>query len=88
MDYGFKIIAKVKDNLSQEEKVKILEKINDLKNKLDIYQLDDITYIRLRKNNRDLGAACLFYIQLEKVKGDFSKLEYHDYINDEMEIAV
>ncbi|TRW22901.1 hypothetical protein FL857_10855 [Criibacterium bergeronii] len=88
MEYGFKVIARIKDDLNIEEREKITEKIEYLKNILGIYQVDDETYIRVRTNNRDFAKACGFYYELKDEKNDFSKLEYYDYIDDEMEIAV
>ena len=86
--YDFKIIAKLRKDLSNKEKEKILKEIKRLKNILGVYQVNDSMYIRIRKNNRDLGAACLFYLELKDEKQYFSKLEYYDYIYGETEIAV
>lgn len=88
MEYGFKVIARIKEDLDQEERKRITEKIEYLKNALGIQQIDDETYIRVRTNNRDLSSACLFYLELKDIKKFFTKLEYYDYIDDEMEIAV
>lgn len=88
MEYGFKIVARIKNNLSEEDKAYVENRIEHFKNLLDITKINDETYIRPRKNNRDLGSACLFYVQLKKEKNFFGRLEYYDYINDEMEIAV
>lgn len=86
--YDFKIIAKLRKDLSNKEKEKILKEIKRLKNILGVYQVNDSMYIRIRQNDEDLGAACLFYLELKDEKQYFSKLEYYDYIDGETEIAV
>lgn len=87
-DYGFKIIAQLKDELSEEDRKIINSKIEYLKQLLEITQLDDTTFVKIRTDNQDLASACGFFFELEDYKEMFKKLEYYDYIDDEMEILV
>lgn len=81
MDYNFKVIAVLRNDLSDCEKEKAELRINDLSRRLRLVQLEEGGYIKIPPNKGidDFGAVYGFYHELEKNKQWFSKLVYYNY---------
>lgn len=89
-EYSYKVIAVLKDDLDEEKLQKAISTISDLKSRLHIINLDDITYIKEQpfEEHQDFGAVTFFFCGLEKLKESFSRLEWHDVWLGRTKIAV
>ena len=88
MDYRFKVVVQVKDSLSEEEKKQLSNKINFLKKVLKLNQINECEFVSQKLDNTDFSRVYGLFMQLEEMKEFFNKLEYYDYIDDEVEVAV
>lgn len=90
MDYNYKVVAEIKNGLSEEEKAFIIDKINELMEKTGVENIGNNTYCKRLpvSEYNDFGPVCFFSIELEKYKAYFSKLEYYDLVEGERDIAV
>lgn len=79
-DYNFKVVAELRDDLDEQEAGKAKHKINDLKRRLRLIQLDSGEYIKMPPNKGidDFAAVYGFYHELENNKQWFSKLMYYN----------
>ena len=87
-NFRFKVVAVIKPDLSEEDKLFITERINHYFNLLSMAKADDHTYYFPKQDNTEFGMVCGFYIELEDFKKYFCKLEYYDYVDGENEVAV
>lgn len=88
--YNYKVIAELRNDLSENEKKFINEKIEELTKKMGIIDIGDNTFCKkppIMEYN-DFGPVCFFSIELEKYKEYFSKLEYYNMWKGEKDIAV
>lgn len=84
MNYNFKVVAQLRDDLTQEEREKAVHRIDFLKQKLRLIQLDTGEFVKGSPNEvyEDLGSVYLFYCGLADNKHWFSKLIYHNFYQD------
>lgn len=90
MDYNYKVIAKIKNDLPEEDREFIIGKMNELMEKTGVENIGDDTFCKKPPvaEHNDFAPVCFFSIELEKYKAYFSKLEYYDIAEGERDIAV
>lgn len=90
MEYNYKVVAKIKDDLSEKDRAFIVGKIKELMEKTGVENIGDDTFCKKPpvSEHNDFGPVCFFSIELEKYKTYFSKLEYYDMAEGERDIAV
>ena len=78
--YNYKVIAELKDNLTDTEEQTVLAEIEDLKKQFHIINLDRVTYVKEQpiSGKDDFGCVALFFCKLKKKKHLFDRLEAHD----------
>lgn len=88
--YNYKVIAVLRDDLSVEERQFIEEKMSALMNKMGIVNIGDNTFCKKPPivEYNDFGPVGFFYVELEKLKDYFSKLEYYNMWRGVRSIAV
>lgn len=89
-NYNYKVIAELRDDLSEVEKKFISEKVDELMKKMGVENIGDNTFCKKSPivGHNDFGPVCFFSIELEKYKEYFAKLEYFDIWEGERDIAV
>lgn len=89
-EYNFKVIAKLRDDLTEEQRRFALSYIEKFQKKLKIQKLDEQTYCKELpiKGLSDFGGVTLFYSTLEDIKEYFSRLEYYDIPEGDSHVAV
>jgi len=62
----------------------------EIKSKLKIVNIDDVTYCKAQpiKEYNDFGAVAFFYCALKDIKEFFEMLEYYDLEEGECSVAV
>lgn len=86
-NYRFKVVAKLKENLTVEEKKNAEDKILFLKDRLNLKEIEDCTYIVKVNDNTAFAKAHLFFLELKDRKSYFSKLEYYDNFREKIQIG-
>ena len=81
MDYNFKVVAKLRDDLTDEEHKMAFERLTKWQRKYKMINIDEITYRKAGpiQNYDDFGAVAFFYCVLKDFKECFEKLEYYDF---------
>ena len=89
-DYNYKVIAKLREDLSANVRQFIGEKIESLKQKMNIVKVGDDMYCKAQPivNYNDFGPVGFFFVELGEFKEYFSKLEYYNMWRGEVDIAV
>ncbi len=89
-DYNYKVIAKLREDLSYNERQFIGEKIESLKQKMNIVKMGNDTYCKAQPivNYDDFGPVGFFFVELGEFKEYFSKLEYYNMWRGEVDVAV
>lgn len=89
-DYNYKVIAELRGDLSDSERQFIGEKIESLKQKMDIVKVGSDTYCKAQPivNYNDFGPVGFFFVELGEFKEYFSKLEYYNMWRGEVDVAV
>lgn len=89
-DYNFKVVAKLREDLTEDEKIAALNEIEDLQGRLKIVNVDNVTYCKAQPihNYDDFGAVALFFSALKDMQKCFSKLEYYDLWEGNKRIVV
>ena len=79
-NYNFKVVAELRDDLTENEKGVALDKIGILQQKLKIVKVNETTYCKVQpiKDYDDFGAVAFFFSALKDMKVCFSKLKYYD----------
>lgn len=88
MDYRFKIIAKLKDDLNYNDRENALEKIKSLQELYSMKKMDSYTFVNSSTSNKEIASSAFFFINLRYIKDKFEILRYYDKVDDEVEIAV
>lgn len=90
MEYNYKVVAKLKDDLTEEEKKAVTDRIEDLQKRLKIIKIDEVTYRKRGpiQEYDDFGAVTIFYCALEDMKEYFTMLEYYNLWEDRKRVAV
>lgn len=88
--YNYKVIAELRDDLSEEEKQFIDEKMSALMDKMGIIEIEDHTFCKKPPIEEfdDFGPVGFFYVEIRYLKKYFSKLEYYNLWRGETDIAV
>lgn len=89
-NYNYKVVAKLKSNLSEENRKIVTGKIEDLQKRLRLIKADEITYHKAApiQGYDDFGAVTIFYCALEDMKEYFETLEYYNLWEDRKRVAV
>lgn len=91
MEYNYKVVAKLKDDLSEEKKNAAMSRIDDLQRRLKIIKIDEVTYRKQGPIQQydDFGAVTIFFIALEEdLKECFESLVYYNLWEDRKRVAV
>lgn len=88
--YNFKVVAKLREDLTAVEKIAALNEIEDLQDRLNIINIDSVTYCKAQpiRDYDDFGAVTLFFSALKDMRKFFSKLEYYDLWEGNKRVAV
>ncbi len=89
--YNFKVIAELRDDLSEEERAFAEDKIKSYQNQFKIVNTDGSTYLKrqpITGNNDDYGAVIFFYFALEDMKNYFERLAWYDIRGGRERVAV
>lgn len=89
-DYNYKVIAVLKSDLPEDERISVVNEIKDLQRRLKIVNIDNVTYCKAQPINGydDFGAVAFFFSALKDMKSYFSHLEYYDLWEDRKRVAV
>jgi hypothetical protein len=89
-DCNYKVIAELKPDLSDDDRLFINEKIDVLKSKMHIINVDNNTFCmeQPKREYEDFAPVGFFFVELEEFKNYFSKLEYYNLWRGEVEVAV
>lgn len=89
-DDDFKVIAKLREDLTESERESALKAIRDLQDRLRIISIDQVTYYKAQPihDYDDFGAVTLFFSALKDMQKFFSKLEYYDLWEENKRVAV
>ena len=88
--YNFKVVAELRANLPENERISAVNEIKDLQSRLKIVNVDSVTYCKAQPINGydDFGAVAFFFSALKDMKNCFSRLEYYDLLGDRKRVAV
>lgn len=88
--YNYKVVAELRNDLTDIQRDIVLKKIKELQTKFEIAQIDDKTYCKagVIEGHNDFGAVSFFFFSLKDIKEFFYKLEYHDLWEGNTKIAV
>lgn len=88
--YNYKVVAVLKSDLSENERLSAVNEIKDLQSRLKIVNIDNVTYCKAQPINGqdDFGAVAFFFSALKDMKNYFSQLEYYDLWGDRKRVAV
>lgn len=88
--YNYKVVAELKPDLSEKERISAEKEIKDLQSRLRIVNIDNVTYCKAQPidGHDDFGAVAFFFSALKDMKWCFSRLEYHDLWGDRKRVAV
>lgn len=89
-NYNYKVVAKLRNDLSEEDKKIVMNKIEDLQRRLKIIKIDEETYRKKEpiQGYDDFGAVTIFYCALEDMKEYFESLVYYNLWEDRVRVAV
>lgn len=89
-NYNFKVIAELRKDLTENERISVLNEIENLRHRLKIISVDSITYYKEQPihDYDDFGAVALFFSALKEIQGYFSRLEYYDLWEGNKRVAV
>lgn len=89
-DYNYKVVVKLKSDLSETDREIVIGKIEDLQRRLKLIKSDDVTYHKAAPIHEydDFGAVTLFYCALEDMKEYFERLEYYNLWENRKRVAV
>lgn len=89
-EYSFKVVAKLRNDLTEIQRNTILRKMEALQEKLHIIKIDSETFCKAGniKEQEDFGAVTVFFCKLKRMKMYFDKLEYHDLYKGEIRVEV
>ena len=89
-DYNYKVIAKLREDLSANARQLTGENIESLKQTMNIAKVGDDMYCKAQPivNYNDFGPVGFFFVELGEFKEYFSKLEYYNMWRGEVDIAV
>lgn len=90
MQYNYKVVAKLKNDLPDDEKKNAIDQIQDLQEKLKIVKIDEVTYCKQAPIQQydDFGAVTLFFCALEDIKEYFETLVYYNLWEERKSVAV
>ncbi len=90
IDPKFKVIAELRNDLTEEQRENAIEKIKRVETAFKIANINKNTYCKdtPEETYSDCGAVLFFYFTLRDMKEYFSKLEYYDLWDGESSIAV
>ncbi len=77
---NFIVRLELKEDLSDEEKTFINNKIEGLKNVFGIEQEGNLFFKKNKKLYDDLGPCCAFFIKINKFKKYFKIIEYDNLL--------
>ncbi len=88
--YNYKVIAELRQDLPEDERMSAVNEIRDLQNRLKIVNIDNVTYCKAQpiSGYDDFGAVAFFFSALKDMKNCFSRLEYYDLWGDRKRVAV
>lgn len=89
-NYNFKVIAELRKDLTENERISVLNQIENLRHRLKIISIDNVTYCKEQPihDYDDFGAVALFFSALKEIRGYFSRLEYYDLWEGNKRVAV
>lgn len=89
-EYNFKVVAELRNDLTDEQRKNAVSKIEELQRKFKIVKIDDATYCKAGAINGhdDFGAVTFFFCKLKRIKEYFGKLEYYDLPEGDISVAV
>ena len=82
--YNFKVIAEVKPELSEQERVRANDLISYWIDKTNLVQQDERTFLRSKTNNQDLPSVILFAHKLSKYPNFFSLIEEVNLVSNDV----
>lgn len=79
---NYTVSAKLRQDLTPEQRAAAIAKIEDLQRKFSIIRIDEETYCKAGSHEQqsDFGAVTFFFCVLKRMKEVFEKLEYHDLL--------
>lgn len=88
--YNYKVIAELRPDLPESERISAVNEIRDLQNRLKIVKIDNVTYCKAQPINGcdDFGAVAFFFAALKDMKNCFSRLEYYDLRGNRKRVAI
>lgn len=88
--YNYKVVAKLRSDLSENERAAVLNEMEDLQSRLRIVKLDGDTYCKAQPIHGcdDFGAVAFFFSALKDMEKYFSQLEYYDLWGKRKRVAV
>lgn len=89
-EYNFKVVAQLKNDLTEAQRNDAVSKIEELQRKFKIVKIDENTYCKAGEVNGsdDFGAVTFFFCKLKRIKEYFGKLEYYDLPEGDISVAV
>lgn len=89
-NYNYKVVAELREDLSEEERERALTEIEERQRKFKIVKIDGNTFCKAGAitGESDFGSVSFFFFSLEEIKAFFSKLEFYDIGEGEKRIAV
>jgi hypothetical protein len=87
---NYKVVAELKPNLSDADRKFISEKVDTLKRKMNIVNIDGNTFCMAQppREYDDFAPVGFFFVELEEFKSYFAKLEYYNLWRGEVDVAV
>ena len=80
MDRNYDVVAIIRSNLTEENRLFIIQRIEELKQKLGIIQDGDVFYGQKNSQYDDFGPGVNFFVKLKQRDGYFEVLEYNSYL--------
>lgn len=89
-NYNYKVIAELREDLTDEERTEAQAYIAKWQGKFELELVDGNTYRKagVIKGHSDFGSVTFFFFKMEEIGRRFSKLEYYDLYEEEMIVAV
>jgi len=88
--YNFKVVAELRSDLTENQRLEVSSKIGELQRRLKIVNIDNETYCKAPpiKDYDDFGAVTFFFSALKDLKEYFKRLEYYDLWEGDKRIEV
>lgn len=89
MRKDFEVELELKDDLSESDRVEILEYMKEWAGRFGVVSKDGKIYFKENPEHRgdEFGSVSFFYAQLLDKKEFFKILKYSDYANGEFDVA-